>query len=46
MDGSTSVALRARLIDDFNSNPAVPLFLLTTKVRQGEPLRCRIEEQE
>lgn len=32
MDGSTSVALRARLMDDFNSRPDVFVFLLTTKV--------------
>jgi DNA excision repair protein ERCC-6 len=32
MDGSTSVALRARLVDDFNNNDGVFLFLLTTKV--------------
>jgi SNF2 family DNA or RNA helicase len=33
MDGSTPVPLRARLMADFNSNPDVSLFLLTTKVR-------------
>ena len=32
MDGSTSVATRSRLIDDFNANPNVSLFLLTTRV--------------
>ena len=32
MDGSTSVATRSRLIDDFNANPDVSLFLLTTRV--------------
>lgn len=32
MDGSTSVATRSRLIDDFNANPKVSLFLLTTRV--------------
>ena len=32
MDGSTSVAMRARLMDDFNGNPEVFVFLLTTKV--------------
>jgi DNA excision repair protein ERCC-6 len=32
MDGSTSVATRSSLIDDFNSNPHVSLFLLTTRV--------------
>ncbi|PRW57121.1 CHROMATIN REMODELING 8 [Chlorella sorokiniana] len=32
MDGSTSVATRARLIDDFNNNPEVFCFLLTTRV--------------
>ena len=32
MDGSTNVAVRARLVDDFNSNDSVFLFLLTTKV--------------
>ncbi|PSC71103.1 CHROMATIN REMODELING 8 [Micractinium conductrix] len=32
MDGSTSVAQRARLMDDFNTNPDVFCFLLTTRV--------------
>ena len=32
MDGSTAVVQRARLIDDFNDNPSVFCFLLTTKV--------------
>lgn len=32
MDGSTAVAVRSRLVDDFNDNPAVFVFLLTTKV--------------
>ena len=32
MDGGTSVAQRARIIDDFNTNPDVYLFLLTTRV--------------
>lgn len=32
MDGGTPVATRSRLIDDFNSNPDVSLFLLTTRV--------------
>ncbi len=32
MDGSTSDLMRSRLMDDFNSNPDVFLFLLTTKV--------------
>ena len=32
MDGSTPVAQRAGLIDDFNDNRAVFCFLLTTKV--------------
>lgn len=32
MDGSTAVAGRARLVDDFNDNPQVFVFLLTTKV--------------
>ena len=32
MDGSTNVANRARLVDDFNDNPAIFVFLLTTKV--------------
>lgn len=32
MDGGTPVASRSRLIDDFNNNPDVFLFLLTTKV--------------
>jgi len=32
MDGSTPVGTRSRLIDDFNTNPDVSLFLLTTRV--------------
>lgn len=32
MDGSTPVGLRARLVDDFNTNEDVFVFLLTTKV--------------
>ncbi|EFJ53228.1 hypothetical protein VOLCADRAFT_120230 [Volvox carteri f. nagariensis] len=32
MDGGTPVAVRPRLIDDFNTNPDVFVFLLTTKV--------------
>ena len=32
MDGSTPVGMRSKLIDDFNSNPKVSLFLLTTRV--------------
>ena len=32
MDGSTAVVQRARLIDDFNENDSVFVFLLTTKV--------------
>ena len=32
MDGSTAVGVRARLVDDFNDNPAIFVFLLTTKV--------------
>ena len=32
MDGSTAMSNRARLVDDFNDNPAVFVFLLTTKV--------------
>ena len=32
MDGSTAVGVRARLVDDFNTNPDVFVFLLTTKV--------------
>lgn len=32
MDGSTPLALRTRYIDDFNSNPGVFAFLLTTRV--------------
>lgn len=32
MDGSTTVATRTRLMDDFNNNPSVFVFLLTTKV--------------
>lgn len=34
MDGSTTIAVRARLMDDFNTNPAIAVFLLTTKVRR------------
>ena len=32
MDGSTAVGARARLVDDFNANDKVFVFLLTTKV--------------
>lgn len=32
MDGSTAVGARARLVDDFNANERVFVFLLTTKV--------------
>jgi len=32
MDGSTPAAARFRLVDDFNLNPEVFVFLLTTKV--------------
>lgn len=32
MDGGTPIALRARLMADFNADPRVSLFLLTTKV--------------
>lgn len=32
MDGSTSVQQRYRMMDDFNGNPRVFVFLLTTKV--------------
>ncbi len=32
MDGGTGVGIRARLVDDFNTNPDVFAFLLTTKV--------------
>ena len=32
MDGSTSVSMRSRLMDDFNFNPNVFVFLLTTRV--------------
>ena len=32
MDGSTPVSLRARMVDDFNTNEEVFVFLLTTKV--------------
>lgn len=32
MDGSTAVGVRARLVDDFNSNGRMFVFLLTTKV--------------
>ncbi|KAK9837571.1 hypothetical protein WJX74_000576 [Apatococcus lobatus] len=32
MDGTTPVSLRSRLVDDFNNNQAMDVFLLTTKV--------------
>jgi len=32
MDGTTNVAVRARLVDDFNNDDSVFMFLLTTKV--------------
>ncbi|KAK9815514.1 hypothetical protein WJX72_004939 [[Myrmecia] bisecta] len=32
MDGSTAIQMRARLVDDFNNNEDVFVFLLTTKV--------------
>jgi hypothetical protein len=32
MDGGTTISLRSRLIDDFNTNPDIQVFLLTTKV--------------
>ena len=32
MDGSTSIAVRSKLIDDFNMNDDVSIFLLTTRV--------------
>ena len=32
MDGTTPVSLRSRLVDDFNTNEEVFVFLLTTKV--------------
>lgn len=32
MDGNTSIALRSKLIDDFNMNEDVSIFLLTTRV--------------
>jgi Helicase conserved C-terminal domain len=32
MDGSTAVASRMRLMDDFNESPRTFAFLLTTKV--------------
>jgi len=35
MDGSTSIPIRARLMDDFNNNPDINAFLLTTKVDLG-----------
>jgi DNA excision repair protein ERCC-6 len=34
MDGNTPVGQRSRLMHDFNNNPAVFVFLLTTKVRR------------
>lgn len=32
MDGATPVAARSRLMRDFNNNPDIFVFLLTTKV--------------
>ena len=32
MDGSTAVGARVRLVDDFNDNEDIFVFLLTTKV--------------
>lgn len=32
MDGSTPIASRSRLMDDFNNNPDIFVFLLTTRV--------------
>jgi DNA excision repair protein ERCC-6 len=32
MDGSTPVGVRMRLVDDFNTNANISVFLLTTKV--------------
>ena len=32
MDGSTPVGVRARMVDDFNANAGIFVFLLTTKV--------------
>ena len=32
MDGTTAAATRAKLVDGFNKNSSVFLFLLTTKV--------------
>lgn len=32
MDGGTSVLMRSRLMDSFNNDPDIFLFLLTTKV--------------
>lgn len=32
MDGNTNIAMRNRLVTDFNQNPGVFVFLLTTKV--------------
>ncbi|GMH43692.1 hypothetical protein BSKO_11614 [Bryopsis sp. KO-2023] len=32
MDGSTSIGIRGTMMDDFNENPDIFLFLLTTKV--------------
>lgn len=55
MDGSTNVAVRARLVDDFNSNDDIFLFLLTTKVGglginltgadrcRGRSIRCKLQ---
>ena len=32
MDGATAISARQSLVDDFNNNPALHVFLLTTKV--------------
>ena len=32
MDGTTPVSIRSRLVDDFNTNEGIFVFLLTTKV--------------
>lgn len=46
MDGGTSVGVRARLVDDFNTNPGVFLFLLTTKVGRvtADAMPCIVDD--
>lgn len=37
MDGCTAVAQRSRMMHDFNNNPSIFVFLLTTKARPLPP---------